>query len=50
MLQPFRKIKSLSEVVPAIQKRLAVVAVILCLTFAVLSVYKMVFTTFRLEG
>ena len=50
MLQPFRKIRSLALIVPAIQKRLTLVAVILYLIFSALSVYKMVFTTFMLGG
>jgi hypothetical protein len=50
LIQPFRKIRSLAEIVPHLQKRLALVAVIFFLVFAALSSFKMVFTTFRLEG
>jgi hypothetical protein len=50
MINPFKKIESLSRVIPAIQKRLAFVSVILYMIFAALSIYKMVFTTFNLEG
>ncbi|NJD55079.1 MAG: hypothetical protein FIA94_01595 [Nitrospirae bacterium] len=49
MLQPFRTIGSLACVVPSIQKRLALAAVILYLIFTLFSAYKMVFTTFVLE-
>ena len=50
LIQPFRKVRSLAEIIPAIQKRLAMIAVALYLIFTALSVFKMAFTTFRLEG
>ncbi len=50
VLIPFRKRKSLAEIVPAMQKRLALVALILFLVFAGLATYPMVFTDFVLEG
>ena len=50
LIQPFRKIASLARILPDIQKRLALVAVMCYLIFAALSIFKMVFTSFRLEG
>jgi hypothetical protein len=49
MIQPFRKIKSLSETVPAVQKRLALTTVLCFLLFTASSVYNMIFTDFRLD-
>jgi hypothetical protein len=49
MIEPFRKIGSLSQIVPHIQKRLAVFAVVCFLLFMVFSVYRMIFTDFRLD-
>jgi hypothetical protein len=49
MLTPFRGMKSLSEIVPSIQRRLALAAVILFLIFTVIVTCRMVFTDFVLE-
>jgi hypothetical protein len=47
---PFQKVKSLSEILPSIQKRLALISVILFLIFTFVVTYRMVFTDFILEG
>jgi hypothetical protein len=49
-LMPFRKIESLSESLPPLQKRLALVSFILYALFAVLVTWRMVFSDFILEG
>jgi hypothetical protein len=49
MLNPFRKMKSLSELIPSIQKRLAIASVILFFIFTVIVTYRVVFTDFVLE-
>lgn len=48
MLQPFRKIPSLASVIPAIQKKLALVAVFSSAAFTCTSLYYMIFTDFIL--
>jgi hypothetical protein len=50
LLVPFRGVKSLSAVLPAIQKRLALISAILFLIFTFIVTYRMVFTDFILEG
>jgi len=50
LLMPFRKIKSLSEILPSIQKRLALISTVLFLIFTFIVTYRMVFTDFVLEG
>ncbi len=50
VLMPFRNRKSLSEVLPSIQKRLALLSVILFLIFTFVVTYRMIFTDFILEG
>jgi len=50
LLMPFRKIKSLSEAVPPLQRRLALASTILFLIFTAIATYRMVFTDFVLEG
>ena len=50
LLMPFRKIKSLSEAVPSLQRRLALASTILFLIFTAIVTYRMVFTDFVLEG
>jgi hypothetical protein len=49
LIQPFRRIGSLQQIIPAIQKRLALAAVVAFLIFTVISAYRMVFTSFRLD-
>jgi hypothetical protein len=50
MLMPFRKIESLSQIIPRIQKRLVLVSLVLFLLLALIVTYRMVFTSFILEG
>ncbi len=50
VLMPFRKMKSLSETVPSLQRRLALASTILFLIFTAIATYRMVFTDFVLEG
>jgi hypothetical protein len=49
-LMPFRNIRSLSETIPATQKRLALAAVVLLIVFAMIVAWKMISTDFILEG
>ena len=49
-LMPFREIRSLSGTVPAIQKRLALGSIILFFLFAAIVTFRMVFSSFVLEG
>lgn len=49
VLVPFRKIRSLSNVTPTVQKRLALVSVILFLLFTAMVTYKIIFSNFRME-
>ena len=48
-LMPFRNIESLSETLPALQKKLALASLILLLIFAAIVTYPMVFSDFSLE-
>jgi hypothetical protein len=50
VLMPFRKIKSLSETLPSIQRRLALISVVLFFIFAAIAAYPMIFSGFVLEG
>jgi len=50
VLMPFRKIESLSESLPPLQKRLALASFILYALFAALVTWRMVFSDFILEG
>ncbi len=50
VLMPFRKRESLTDMIPVMQKRLALVSLFLFLIFAGLATYPMVFTDFVLEG
>jgi putative Ca2+/H+ antiporter (TMEM165/GDT1 family) len=49
-LMPFRKIGSLSEMLPSLQKRLALISSILFIIFAVMVTLRVVFSDFILEG
>jgi hypothetical protein len=49
ILMPFRKMRSLSETLPSLQKRLALISFILYLIFAVMVTLRMVFSDFILE-
>jgi hypothetical protein len=50
LLMPFRGVKSLSDILPSIQRRLALVSALLFLIFTLIVTYRMVFTDFILEG
>jgi len=50
LLMPFRGVKSLSGILPSIQKRLALLSAVLFLIFTLIVTYRMVFTDFILEG
>ena len=50
VLIPFRNIRSLSEVLPSIQRKLTVAALILFIIFTAMITTKMVFSDFILEG
>jgi hypothetical protein len=50
VLMPFRKIVSLKEILPSIQKRAALISAILYLIFLIVATYPVLFSTFRLEG
>ncbi len=50
VLIPFRHIKSLSTIIPRIQKRLTLTTLILYLVFTVITTCAMLFTDFKLEG
>jgi hypothetical protein len=50
VLMPFRNIRSLSETIPATQKRMALAAVVLLFVFAMIVAWKMIATDFILDG
>ncbi len=50
LLMPFRNIRSLSDKIPPIQRKLALASSILFFIFAVLSTYPIFFSDFMLEG
>jgi hypothetical protein len=50
LLMPFRKIPSLKDIIPAVQKRLALVSVVLYFLFTVLVTVQIVFSNLRMEG
>jgi hypothetical protein len=50
VLTPFRKVKSLEQAVPRIQKRLAIISMFAYLLFTMIATSVMVFTDFKLEG
>ena len=50
VIMPFRRIKSLSIIVPRLQRRLALVSSVLYFGFALISTVRMLTTSFRLEG
>ena len=49
-LMPFREVRSLSGTIPAIQKRLALGSIILFFLFTAIVTFRMVFSSFVLEG
>ena len=48
VLTPFRKRKSLSEIIPSIQKKLVLASLVLLLIFTALVTHRMIFSDFRL--
>jgi len=50
VLMPFKNIKSLSEILPSIQKRLTIVSLILFMIFTAMVTYKIIFSNLILEG
>ncbi len=50
LLRPFRKVKSLAAVVPAVQKRLALISVLLMLAFGLIITSKMIFSGLKLAA
>ena len=50
LLMPFKNVKSLSEIIPSVQRKLAIVSLILFLIFTAIVTYKMVFSGLILEG
>jgi positive regulator of sigma E activity len=50
VLMPFRNIKSLSEVLPSVQKRLTLASLILFILFTAIITYRIVFSNLILEG
>jgi hypothetical protein len=49
-LMPFRNIKSLSEILPSIQRRLAIASLILFILFVAIVTFAMVFSGLNLQG
>ncbi len=49
-LMPFKKIESLSTIVPSTQKKLTIVCLILYFIFTAIVTYRMIFSNFILEG
>jgi len=50
VLMPFRRIRSLSGVIPSFQKKLVIVCLVLLMLFTLIVTYRMVFTDFILES
>jgi hypothetical protein len=50
VLMPFRRIESLSSVIPGLQRRLALASTVMFVSFALISTVRMFTTSFRLEG
>jgi hypothetical protein len=50
LLMPFRRIPSLKEIIPSIQKKLTLSSVLFFLLFAGLATYKIVFSGLKMEG
>ena len=50
LLQPFRHRASLGKILPAVQRRLAGLALLCYLLFTILASWKIVFSSFSLEG
>lgn len=50
VLMPFRNMKSLSEILPSIQRKLAIASLILFILFAGIVTYRMLFSNLNLHG
>ena len=50
VLMPFRKVASLMEIIPVIQKRLIIFALVCFLIFTAMVTYKVILSPFKLEG
>jgi len=48
ILTPFRNIESLKEVIPSVQKKLTVTAIITYIIFLVISIYPLIFSDFKM--
>jgi hypothetical protein len=49
-LQPFRKKASLTEIIPAVTRKLVLVSLISYALFTAIATYQMIFSSFKLEG
>jgi hypothetical protein len=50
VVEPLKKIPSLSGIIPAIQKKWALIATITIIFFLIITLIPMIFLPFRLEG
>lgn len=50
VLMPFRSIQSLSEILPSVQRRFAIISLVLYFLFTAVVTYRIVFSDFKLEG
>ena len=50
IIEPFKKNRTLSDVIPAVQRRWSLVAIACLTVFVVISLIPMIFTSFTLEG
>jgi hypothetical protein len=50
LLMPARRMESLKEIAPRVQKRLTMMAIVAYTVFVLISIYPMVFSDFKLEG
>lgn len=49
-IEPFRKIRTLSDLIPGVQRRWALVSIVCLTVFVLISLIPIVFTSFTLEG
>ncbi len=50
LIEPFRRIRTLSGIIPAVQRRWALVAIVCLMVFVIIVLAPMLFTSFTLEG
>lgn len=50
IIEPFKKIRTLSDVIPPVQRRWALVSIACLTVFVVICLIPMIFTSFTLEG